>query len=444
MPYRHRHRNNPAVWILGGFLAALFVGTGLLMLPFSTTHAGGLPLLPALFTATSALCVTGLSAVDTATYWTTTGHVVILALIQIGGFGVMSFATFLGLFVTRRARLSADIVIATERRSTIGRARPILTRVFLTSLGIEAVIACALLLRFLSLGYSLGKAAWYGVFHAVSAFNNAGFALFTGNMERFVTDWGICLPIMCAIILGGLGFPVLFQLRRDLWHYYKWSLHVRMVVIGTGFLLVFSTVLILAAEWNNPDTLGGLPLHAKFLAGAFQAVQTRTAGFSSIDIGQMHDSTLLAMDVFMFIGGGPAGTAGGIKITTALVLVALVTAEVRASRQVNIFGKSFAPDVYREAITVITLSGAVVVTACFALLVCTDFPLDAVLFEATSAFGTVGLSTGITSLLPGVAQIIIISLMIFGRLGPITVATALASHPNESSISLPKERPIIG
>lgn len=414
------------------------------MLPVSTVHDGGLALLPALFTATSSLCVTGLAIVDTATYWTTFGHAVMLALIQIGGFGVMSFATIIGLAVTRRTDFGANMLSAAEHGSDTGGVGALLKRIFATSLLIEGLVAGALAIRFLTLGYSVGTAIWHGVFHAVSAFNNAGFALYTLNLSGFVGDWWVYVPIMIAIILGGLGFPVLFQLRHDFRNPYRWTLNTRMVLVGTALLLVVSSSLITILEWNNPHTLGPLDTDTKVLAGAFQAVQTRTAGFNSIDIGSMHDSTLLAMDLFMFIGAGPAGTAGGIKITTAFVLVALVVAEIRGRKEVNLFGKSFVPGLYRQAVTVVTLSFLLLFTAVFAILVLDDFGLEAVLFEATSAFGTVGLSTGITGSLNAASQIILILLMIVGRLGPITVATALALTPNKSNLALPKERPIIG
>ena len=440
---RHRQLNSAAV-ILFGFLVALFVGTVLLMLPASTVNPGGLPLLPALFTATSALCVTGLAIVDTATYWTTFGKVVIAVLIQVGGFGVMSFATILGQAVVRKANLSANVISAVERRTAVGGIAPLLRRVLLVSIVVEALVALALTARFVALGYPLPRALGHGVFHAVSAFNNAGFALYSDNMTSFVGDWWVCVPIMAAIIIGGLGFPVLFQFRRDVFHLHRWTLNTRMVVAGTLFLLCFSTATILAMEWNNPRTLGGLPASDAVLAGLFQAVQTRTSGFNSVDIGGMHEPTLFAMDLFMFVGAGPAGTAGGVKITTVLVLVAAVSAVVRGRTQPVMLGKGVPVEVVHQAITVVMLSGALVVAATFALLALTPFHLSEVLFEVLSAFGTVGLSTGITPHLDAPSLLVIIFMMIVGRLGPITVATAFAFAEPASKILLPYERPIIG
>ena len=356
----------------------------------------------------------------------------------------MSFAAVLAQAVIRKENHSTKLASAAERRSNTGQLGMILRRVLGISLLVELIAAIFLTFRFLTLEYSFPRALWHGLFHAVSAFNNAGFALYSDNMTSFVGDWWLCLPIMAAIIIGGLGFPVIFQLRTSFLKPYSWSLHTRMVLAGTAGLLLFSSLIVTVSEWGNPKTLGKLPAADALLAGIFQAVQTRTTGFNSVDIGQMHDSTLLAMDMFMFIGAGPAGTAGGIKITTMFALLAIVAAVIRGRRQVVVFGKSISFEVVYQAVTVVVLAFILLATATIAILVLTDFNLSQVLFEVTSAFGTVGLSTGITPLLNYPAQFILIVLMIIGRLGPITVATALAFAPSASNISFPVERPIIG
>jgi Trk-type K+ transport system membrane component len=281
-------------------------------------------------------------------------------------------------------------------------------------------------------------------FHSVSSFNNAGFALFSDNVMSFVDDPLICLPLAVATILGGLGFPVIMQLRRHLREPLKWTMNTRLVLWGTVVLLVLGTAYITVVEWNNPRTLGPLDWPAKILAGFFQSVQTRTAGFNSIDIGGLDDATLLGMDVLMFIGGGPAGTAGGIKITTFAVLFFILLAEIRGEGVVNIFGKRLSRAVHRQAITVVLLAVGVVMAATVALMLLTDLELGVVLFEAVSAFATVGLSTGITPDLPVAGQLILALLMIVGRLGPITFASALALRERSTLYQLPKERPIIG
>ncbi|HEY9424474.1 MAG TPA: potassium transporter TrkG, partial [Microterricola sp.] len=293
-------------------------------------------------------------------------------------------------------------------------------------------------------GKPIGEALWLGVFHAISSFNNAGFALFSDNMMQYVADPIISLPICVAIILGGLGFPVIVQLRKHINNPLLWTMNTRLVLWGTVLLLVIGTAFITVMEWNNPRTLGGLDWPSRILAGFFQSVQTRTAGFNSVDIGAMDSATWLGMDALMFIGGGPAGTAGGIKITTFAVLFFVILAEVRGETAVNVFGKRLSRAVHRQAIAVVLFAVALVAVGTTLLMVLTDFSLDVLLFEVVSAFATVGLSTGITADLPVAGQLVLIALMFIGRLGPITFASALALKSRRLSYEFPKERPIIG
>ncbi|BEH01833.1 potassium transporter TrkG [Brooklawnia propionicigenes] len=439
-------RLRPVQVIFLGFFGAGAIGTGLLMLPVARTGPGGASFLEALFTATSALCVTGLVVVDTPTYWTGFGQAAILALIQVGGFGVMTFASVVGLAVLRRFSLRSRLVAAAEVKSLgLEGVGSLVRGVVLISLAIEAVAAIILTAQFaIGYGYGFGEALWLGVFHSVSSFNNAGFALYGDSMMRYVTDPVICLTMAAAIILGGLGFPVLVQLRRHVRTPRLWSMHTRLVVWGTGVLLLAGTALITALEWANPRTLGPLDWPAKLLAGFFQSVQTRTAGFNSVDTSAMHEATWFGMDALMFIGGGPAGTAGGIKITTFGVLLFIIIAELRGDPVVNVFGKRLSRAVHRQAITVALLAVALVGVCTGLLMLLTDHPLDKVLFEATSAFGTVGLSTGITADIPPAGQLLLIVMMFIGRLGPITFASALALRERRMLYELPKERPIIG
>lgn len=429
-----------------GFLLVIAVGTGLLMLPASTSGVEGATFVEALFTATSALCVTGLIVVDTATYWSGFGEAIILVLIQVGGFGVMTFATVIGLAVMGRLSLRSKLIAAAEAKSLgLADLRALVTGIVKISLLIEAVLAVILTARF-ALVYDkpFEEALWQGVFHSVSAFNNAGFSLFSDSMMRFVGDPVICLSMAAAIILGGIGFPVIIQLRRRLRTPRLWSMHTRIVVWGTLVLLTLGTLMIIAFEWDNEDTLGSLSLPEKLLAGFFQSVQTRTAGFNSVDVGEMESATWLGMDVLMFIGGGPAGTAGGIKITTFAVLLFILVAELRGDTAVNVFGKRLSRSVHRQAIAVVLLAIAFIITCTGALLLVSGMPMDRVLFEAVSAFATVGLSTGITDELPAVGQLILVLLMFIGRIGPITFASALALRERTRQYELPKERPIIG
>ncbi|HZW41076.1 MAG TPA: potassium transporter TrkG, partial [Agromyces sp.] len=417
-----------------------------LLLPISKAGPGGASFVEALFTATSAVCVTGLTVVDTPTFWSPFGQVVILLLIQLGGLGIMIFASLIGLVLARKLSVRSRVNTATEAKAVgFDDVRGLVRGIVLISLVIEAATFVLLFLRFLlGYGYDVGEAAWHAVFHAVSSFNNAGFALYSDNLIGFVSDPFICLPIAAAIILGGLGFPVIMQLRKEFARPLHWSMNTKLVLWGTAVLLVGGTVFITVIEWQNPETLGALDPGARVLAGFFQSVQTRTAGFNSVDIGAMHDESWLGMDVLMFIGAGPAGTAGGIKVTTFAVLFFIMMTELRGEGAVNIFGKRLSRAVHRQAMTVVLIAVAAVVAGTVVLMLLTGLDLDRVLFEAISAFGTVGLSTGITADLPDAAKIVLALLMFIGRLGPLTLGTAIALRDRRILYEFPKERPAIG
>ncbi len=442
----HLAPRHPAQFIVVGFAAAILAGTGLLMLPVAKVGPGGAGFLEALFTATSAVCVTGLIIVDTPVFWTPFGHGIILALIQVGGFGIMSFASLLGILLARRLGLRSRISTAVETKSgSFGDVRRVLLGVLKVSLLIEGITAAALTWRFAT-GYSypLPDALWLGVFHAVSAFNNAGFALFSDSLISFATDPWICVPVGLAVIMGGLGFPVLFELRREYRTPLHWTMNTRLVLSGTAILLLAGAIFITAVEWGNPGTLGPMTPGGKIQAGFFQSVMTRTAGFNSVDFAALHPVTWLFMDVLMFIGGGPAGTAGGLKITTFGVLFFILHTEIRGGTAVNVFGKRLPRSVHRQALTIVLLAVALVIISTMFLMLITDFALDRLLFEVVSAFGTVGLSTGITAQLPIAGQFLLIIVMFVGRLGPITLASALALRSKPLLYEYPKERPLIG
>lgn len=441
-----RLRMHPAQTVVTGFALAILMGTALLMLPISKVGPGGGSFVDALFTATSAVCVTGLTVVDTPTYWTPFGQVVIMALIQLGGLGIMIFASLIGLVLARKLSVRSRLNTAAEAKAVgfadvRGLVRGILKITVLIELGVFILLAVRFMLGY---GYGVGEAAWHAAFLAVSSFNNAGFALYTDNLMGFVADPFICLPISAAIILGGLGFPVIMQLRKEFTKPLHWSMNTKLVLWGTTVLLIGGTAYITLIEWNNPATLGTLDPGARLLAGFFQSVQTRTAGFNSIDIGGMHDASWLGMDVLMFIGGGPAGTAGGIKVTTFAVLFFIMLTELRGEGSVNIFGKRLSRAVHRQAITVVLIAVAAVVAGTAVLLLLTGLDLDRVLFEAVSAFATVGLSTGITAGLPDAAKVVLVLLMFLGRLGPLTLGTAIALRERRVLYEFPKERPAIG
>jgi potassium uptake TrkH family protein len=439
-------RLHPAQAVVLGFGTTILIGTALLSLPIATATGAPASFIDALFTSTSAVCVTGLVVVDTPTYWSPFGQIVIMLLIQLGGLGIMIFASLIGLVLARKLSVRSRLNTATEAKAVgYDDVRGLVRGIVAISLLIEAVVFVLLFPRlYLGYGYDLGEAAWHAVFHAISSFNNAGFALYSDSLMRFVSDPFICLPMAAAIILGGLGFPVIMQLRKEFTRPLHWSMNTKLVLWATGVLLVGGAVYITLVEWDNPETLGALDPASRVLAGFFQSVQTRTAGFNSVDIAAMHDETWLGMDVLMFIGGGPAGTAGGIKVTTFAVLFFIMLTEFRGEGAVNIFGKRLSRAVHRQAITVVLVAVAAVIAATASLMFVTGHTLDAVLFETVSAFGTVGLSTGITGDLPPAAEVILIVLMFLGRLGPLTLGTAIALRDRRILYEYPKERPAIG
>jgi potassium uptake TrkH family protein len=428
------------------FLMVILIGAALLMLPASRTDPDADAFMDSLFTSVSAVCVTGLVTVDTATFWTPFGHVVILALIQVGGFGIMTLATLLALLVRKSIGLRGQLVAQTETHTlNLGDVRAVLLRVAKIMLTFEAATAAILTARFwIAYDQNPGTALWHGIFHAISAFNNAGFSVYSNNLIGFAEDPWIITPICLAIIAGGLGFPVIIQLTRGETKPRNWTVHLRLTIYGTIFLLIAGMALFAAFEWNRNETLGPLSLTGKILGSFAGSVFPRTAGFNSIDYGAAAPETLMVTNILMFIGGGSAGTAGGIKITTFLVLGFAIWNEVRGRDQVTIAHRSVSSSSQRQALSVALLGVAAVVIGTMLLLIFTDYSLEKVLFESISAFGTVGMSTGITYNLPPSAEWVLMALMFTGRIGTVTVASALALSARPRLYRLPEERPIIG
>ena len=428
-----------------GFAVAILVGTGLLLIPAASQPGTQTGVLDALFTATSSMCLTGLIVVDTPTHWSGFGQAIIMGLIQVGGFGIMTMATVAGLVVAHRIGLRARLnAVAEVRSSGLGDVRGIVVGVIRLSVLIELATALCLAARF-AIGYGEppARALWLGGFHAVSAFNNAGFALYSDNIIGFATDPWICVPLMAAVVLGGIGFPVLFEVGRRLrGTTLRWSLHTKLTVSMTAALLVVGPALVVLLEWTH--TLQGYGWASKLLVGTFQGVMPRTAGFNSVDYAQMDGATHLVTDLLMFIGGGSGGTSGGIKVTTFAVLLFVIVAEVRGTRSVTVFDRRIDPRVQRQALSVALIGIALVALPTMVLLAGTQFDLNALLFEVTSAFATVGLSTGITAQLPGWGQLILVLLMYLGRVGSITLVSALAGRDRGRRYELPVERPHIG
>lgn len=415
------------------------------MLPVARTGPGGADVMTALFTATSAACVTGLVVVDTPTYWTPFGQAVILALIQVGGFGIMTGATLLGVLVSRRLGLRTRLVALAETRVlSIGDIAPALRLILVVTLAVEILVWIALTLRLrLAYGEPWPDAVWNGLFHSVSAFNNAGFSTYGDNVVGFASDWLFLGPVMLAVVLGGIGFPVIADLWRNR-QPARWTVHTKATLVGSAVLLVLGTLAVLGYEWSNPSTLGGAPVHERVLGALFHSVVSRTAGFNALDVAGFTSATLLVTIALMFVGGGSAGTAGGIKVSTAFVLLLTVWSEIRGEPDAVAFRRRVSPHVQRQALAVVVTAIVIVAAATLHLESVTDFPLEAILFEVVSAFATVGLSTGITAQLPPSGEIVLVVLMFLGRVGSITFATGLALKAGRRPYHYPEERPIIG
>ncbi|MEU3445694.1 potassium transporter TrkG [Streptomyces thermolilacinus] len=442
---------HPARTLVLAFAVAVLVGTGLLALPLATESGHSAGFVTALFTATSAVCVTGLVVVDTGMYWSGFGQGVILALVQAGGFGIMTMASLLALLISGKLRLRLQLTALAETKTFgIGDVRRVLLGVAGTTLAVELAVSAVLALRF-RFGYDMpiGQAVYHAFFHAVSAFNNGGFALLVDSVVPYRTDPLVTLPLAAAVILGGIGFPVLLELlrhrrRRLTTGRRGWTLHTKLTIVTTAALLFTGSALTTLLEWGNPGTLGPLHWSGKLLNGFFHSVMTRSGGFNAVDVGAMEASTLLMTCTLMFVGGGSAGTAGGIKVTTFAVLAAAMVAEARGEPNSTIMGRRLAPHALRQALTVALLGVGFVTAATLALLTVVKAPLEAVLFEAVSAFATVGLSTGITADLPVSGELIVTLLMFVGRLGPVTLVSALALRERTRRYELPEERPVIG
>lgn len=437
---------HPTRAVAFAFLLAILLGTLLLMLPAAHAEGRPAPWLVAFFTAVSAVCVTGLVVVDTGTYWSPLGQSVILALFQAGGFGMMTAATLLGLLVNRSLRLRTRLIAQVETHSLgLGDVGSIARVVLAVTVAAELIVAAALACR-LRFAYDLPwpEAAWSGLFHAVSAFNNAGFSIHADSLTRYAGDALILLPVMLAIVVGGIGFPVLHDLRTKMRDPRHWSLHTKLTLAGSGLLLFAGFALILLFEWSNPATLAAMTIPGKLLSAAFASVSARTAGFNSIDIGAMTHESWGLHYFLMFIGGGSGGTAGGVKVGTVAILVLLVIAEIRGHTDSEAFGRRLGTPAQRQAVTVLVLGSAMVVLGTLVILRTTHFPTDQVIFEVISAFGTVGLSTGITADLPAAGQLMLALLMYVGRVGTITLAASLVLGERRMPYRYPEEHPIVG
>ncbi|MHC1748796.1 MAG: TrkH family potassium uptake protein [Cellulosilyticaceae bacterium] len=450
----------PAQVLVMGFLIVILMGALLLMLPISTQSGESTGFIDALFTTTSAVCVTGLVVVNTLSYWSLFGKIVILLCIQVGGLGFMTLVSMIFILLGKRITLKNRLIMqeALSFNTTAGIVR--FTRlIFLLTLAVEGVGALLLAMVFIP-EHGLAKGVWYSVFHAVSAFCNAGFDIVgDSSLTPYVGNGLINFTIMGLIIFGGLGFNVwidtyhMFKRKFHAAEHYTWkqalykmTLHTKLVWIITIILIIGGAVFFFAVEYNNPNTLGLLTMKEKIYAATFQSVSPRTAGFNTIALAEMGDASKLMTIILMFIGGSPAGTAGGIKTVTLGVLILSAIATIKGKENTTAFKRRIPKDIIMRALTV----SMIAITAVFVMIMILTITEDAsfmdICFEVVSAFATVGLTLGITSSLTVIGKVMIVILMFMGRLGPVTIAVALMLKQgnDKGSIQYPEEKILVG
>lgn len=436
---------HPAHILLLGFLGLIVIGTCLLMIPFATRDRHHLSFIDALFEATSAVCVTGLAVVDTGTTFTLFGQIVLLALIQIGGWGFMTSGILMFIILGKKIGLKHRLLLQESINAfSIQGVIKLVLRIIMITLIVEAIGAVVLTIRW-SQEMGWGKAAYYGIFHSISAFNNAGFGLEPDNLSKWVGDPTVNIIITMLFILGGIGFFVIADVFEKK-SFKKVSLHTKIVLLFTLIINVVSTLVIFALEFHNPATLGNLNMADKWWAAYFQGVVPRTAGFNTIDIAQLTLSSQVYMIALMFIGASSGSTGGGIKVTTFALLLFALWSVLTNKEDVNIFKRRIPSSLVYRALS-IALSGIIFIFVIFFLLTITEKGADMskILFETVSAFATVGLSAGFTAELSPMGRILITIMMFIGRVGPLTMAFALAIHSNnKAKVRYAEEKILIG
>jgi len=431
---------SPPQFLILTFVVFIILGTMLLKMPISSNQP--ISWLDSLFTITSAMTVTGLVVVDTGTAYSYVGQVIIMIWIQIGGLGIMSFAILFFMFLGKKIGFRERVLIQQSlNQTTIGGVIRLVRSLFAFSLIIEGIAVMFLSIRWVpELGW--GKGLYYSLFHAVSAFNNAGFGLWPDNLMKYVGDPIVNLTISGLLILGGLGFTVM----ADVWRkrtFSKLSLHSKLMIVGTIVLNIVAMVIILLLEMNNAKTLGSLSWPDKLWAAYFQGVSPRTAGFNTIDVTQINDSTAFFTIILMFIGAGSASTGGGIKLTTFIIILLAVFTYLKGKEEITTFKRSIDNKLVFKSLAIAMISILFVILAVFVLSITEKAPFVKIVYEVVSAFGTVGLSMGLTFDLTWIGKIVLIFIMFLGKLGPLTLAFSLARR-DSSKIRYPKEDVLAG
>ncbi|WP_422754492.1 TrkH family potassium uptake protein [Micromonospora sp. WMMD708] len=443
----HRFLRHPVRLVPFGFLVAIAIGTGLLMLPWATSAHRYTPLVTALFTATSAVSVTGLAVTDTPNYWNGFGLVMITVLTQVGGLGILTGAALVSLAVTRQLGLRNRLLVQAETAEYgFADLRRLLLRIAGTVFGCELVMTAVVTTRLrLAYDYSPGRALWSGTFHSIQAFNNGGFTLYTDGLVGFSRDPWVALPLAFGAIVGGLGFPALFEAFRQRGRPGRWAVATKLTVWGSVVLVTVGFVGLLTTEWDNPFTIGTYDTPDKLLATFAQIALSRTGGFDVIGVAALREESYPLLIALMFIGGGSTSTAGGIKVSTFFLLGFVIWAELRGEPDVTVGRRRIAVASQRQALTVALLSVALVTAGTLALTVLTtDVRFNETMFEVTSAFSTAGLTVGLTPHLPASGELVLTVLMYVGRIGPLTLGSAIALNTRRRLYRYPKEQPVVG
>ena len=433
--------------IVVGFMLIILTGSLLLMLPWASRSHEVTPFLDTLFTATSASCVTGLVVVDTWSHWSVFGQVIILILIQVGGMGFMTLGVFMAILLRRRIGLKTRGVLQESINSLqIGGIVKLAKKIIQGTVFFESVGALILMYRFIP-KVGMVRGIWYGIFHSVSAFCNAGFDLM-GYVEPYQSlcgyagDWLVNLTIMSLIVIGGIGFFVWDDIATKKLKVHRYTLHTKLVLMTTLALIIGGALFFFFTEQSN--VLRNMPFAERIWASFFQSVTARTAGFNTVDTGALTEGSKFVTILLMFVGGSPGSTAGGIKTTTLIVLLVCVRSNMRQEKGYNILDRRLDEEVVRKACTVMCTNLLLMLTATIVMLVLQPFALTDVLFETASAIGTVGMTTGITRSICSVSKAVLIFLMYCGRIGSLTFALSLRGNKHEPAVKQPVEQVMIG
>ncbi|RJN33198.1 TrkH family potassium uptake protein [Nesterenkonia natronophila] len=415
------------------------------MMPWATPGRGSAAVHDALFVATSAVTVTGLTPVNTADDWTLAGQIVILIGIQVGGLGIVTMAALLAVSVTRHLGLRTRL-IAREGMSTggLGEVGQLLKTVIICSVVVQTALAVILIPRLIALEGDAVRGAWYGLFYAISSFNNAGFVIHADGLGGVDNDSVVVWTVMLGVFLGSLGFPVLYVLWRYRWHIKSWTLHTKLTMEVTTILLFVGAAAYAFLEWNNTATIGDMGWLEKLQSALFASVNMRSGGFSVVESNLEHSETMLVSDALMFAGGGSASTAGGIKVTTIAVIFLAFLAEARGHEETTAHGRTIPAQVGRVAVSVVAMGATAVLFSTLALMTISGEDMGRPLYESVSAFATVGLTAGLTEQLPPSGLYVLAALMFTGRVGIITFAAALTVRQKRVRYRYPEGRPIIG